>query len=376
MSHVTLVRIDGLAGRDEAVEFHLNRKVNAFYGLNGTGKTTLLRLIHSAMSLDVLLAEDIPFRAAQVCIHSITRNSDITHTLERASDGSLPSTWSVEDEFSEGMPARWRHGYLPASRLAVTAPRRTIMHTYSRASQSRSHAALLHSVEQELNTQYEETLNREWRNYTSQLLRETNRAQQEGLALILEEVLRTASEAASPKRRVVDVDAKRLYRLSKRFVERQETPVSLGTQANFVLRLKEDGLLQNVVSHIQNVEEKIDNVSRPRSTFERLIAKMFSGTKEVEFGDSQISIRTPSGIQFGVARLSSGEKHLLKILVAALHAESNSLIIDEPELSLHVDWQRSLIQSILEINPDIQVVLATHSPEVIADLADERIFEL
>ena len=39
--------------------------------------------------------------------------------------------------------------------------------------------------------------------------------------------------------------------------------------------------------------------------------------------------------------------------------------MDEPEVSLHFDWQKVLIQYIRELNPTIQIILATHSPAVI-----------
>ena len=41
------------------------------------------------------------------------------------------------------------------------------------------------------------------------------------------------------------------------------------------------------------------------------------------------------------------------------------LFMDEPEVSLHVDWQQRLIDLILELNPNVQIILTTHSPAVI-----------
>ena len=48
----------------------------------------------------------------------------------------------------------------------------------------------------------------------------------------------------------------------------------------------------------------------------------------------------------GLAALSSGEKHVLRILVETLDADAGPIIIDEPELSLHIDWQRELLGTI------------------------------
>ena len=39
--------------------------------------------------------------------------------------------------------------------------------------------------------------------------------------------------------------------------------------------------------------------------------------------------------------------------------------MDEPEISLHVEWQEKLIRLIRELNPNVQIILTTHSPAVI-----------
>ena len=41
------------------------------------------------------------------------------------------------------------------------------------------------------------------------------------------------------------------------------------------------------------------------------------------------------------------------------------LFMDEPEMSMHVEWQKQLIDLILQLNPNVQIILTTHSPAVI-----------
>jgi predicted ATPase len=74
--------------------------------------------------------------------------------------------------------------------------------------------------------------------------------------------------------------------------------------------------------------------------------------------------------------LSSGEKQLIRILLDTLLAKDSSIIIDEPELSMHIDWQRVLLASMRELNPTAQIIVATHSPEIMADVPDQHIFEI
>ncbi|MEE9437550.1 MAG: AAA family ATPase [Saprospiraceae bacterium] len=64
--------------------------------------------------------------------------------------------------------------------------------------------------------------------------------------------------------------------------------------------------------------------------------------------------------------LSSGEKQLLIIFIETLLQKQKPYIFltDEPELSLHIAWQRKIIPAIKQLNPNAQIIAATHSPEV------------
>ena len=55
-------------------------------------------------------------------------------------------------------------------------------------------------------------------------------------------------------------------------------------------------------------------------------------------------------------------------LVAQMDAE-----IDEPELSLHIDWQRALLPALLEQGTSNQLILATHSPFIYANYPEKEI---
>ena len=72
-----------------------------------------------------------------------------------------------------------------------------------------------------------------------------------------------------------------------------------------------------------------------------------------------------------VTQLSSGEQNELVLFYLLLFkTDSNSLIlIDEPEVSLHISWQNSFIKDLKEITKlnDLDIVIATHSPDIIAD---------
>jgi predicted ATPase len=73
-------------------------------------------------------------------------------------------------------------------------------------------------------------------------------------------------------------------------------------------------------------------------------------------------------------QLSTGEYHLLYLMVAALVTQRRGtvLAIDEPEMSMHLAWQRKLISGLFQCasKAEPQFIFATHSPDVAADFPD------
>lgn len=71
-------------------------------------------------------------------------------------------------------------------------------------------------------------------------------------------------------------------------------------------------------------------------------------------------------INISTAALSSGEKQVLRLFYSLLtSARTNVLILDEPEISLQFDWQKVLLEDMLRLSPDLQILVATHSPAII-----------
>ena len=72
-----------------------------------------------------------------------------------------------------------------------------------------------------------------------------------------------------------------------------------------------------------------------------------------------------------ITALSSGESHLFVILTHLYFNPrrelASVLIIDEPELSLHIKWQEMFVDAVTGAKPDLQLILATHSPSIILD---------
>ena len=76
--------------------------------------------------------------------------------------------------------------------------------------------------------------------------------------------------------------------------------------------------------------------------------------------------------------LSAGEKQLLIILLTVLcqQEERCVLLLDEPEISLHIRWQYELIEIIRTLNPNCQLIIATHSSSVFTKGWRDKIFDM
>jgi len=63
MAHLETFFVTGLAGRAQPVRHALDRHVNIRWGLNGSGKTSLLRILHAAFNNDTQGLARVPFEA-------------------------------------------------------------------------------------------------------------------------------------------------------------------------------------------------------------------------------------------------------------------------------------------------------------------------
>ena len=97
------------------------------------------------------------------------------------------------------------------------------------------------------------------------------------------------------------------------------------------------------------------------------INRLFTPTeKKVDEEDNRLSFLTIDNQKITSFELSSGEKQLLIILLTVLCQDEKPsiLLMDEPELSLHITWQYELINIIRQLNPNCQVIIATHSTSI------------
>jgi predicted ATPase len=387
VAHIVEFKVTGLAGRPKPISRKLDRHVNVFFGLNGSGKTSLLRILDAAMSGSVETIRQVPFQTAEVSIYSEKYDHVFTRRISKGSITPVARARTVSDmrravsasvldergwEISPELPAEsngnWAHEFLPITRMYAPQFSARAIAAMREIAFGESVGGL---VEQQLNEGYADTLQRLWTQYFTKVQVKVRQAQAEGLANILRAVL-----SSREREHKADVDPSVAYSRINSFLRRQGSPQALPSSRTFTTRYKEDPRLRSVVADIDQVEREIEEAMSPRTKLQGLIARLFRG-KQVHFGDARIEVTTESEEDgFDLGQLSSGEKQVLLLLIDALRVGPNTLLVDEPELSMHVDWQQSLIKSMRELNPDAQLVMATHSPEVMAEIPDRCIFNV
>jgi len=83
--------------------------------------------------------------------------------------------------------------------------------------------------------------------------------------------------------------------------------------------------------------------------------------------DNRIRFRKDKERVFDYTGLSSGEKQVLLLLLKASNTQQAPCVffMDEPDLALHIRWKQMLIKELRSVNPNMQIIMTTHSPSVI-----------
>lgn len=155
-----------------------------------------------------------------------------------------------------------------------------------------------------------------------------------------------------------------LYTLQRRYLDYQ---VNIGNR-----------MISLLTSGDPEASKKAQEAMQAKTRFQDAIDSLFSETgKTIDRTSNEVRIRQYNE-ELSLYKLSAGEKQLLIILLTALVEDNRHyvLFLDEPEASLHFEWQQKLIGLVREMNPNAQIILTTHSPAVIMEGWLENVTEV
>jgi predicted ATP-binding protein involved in virulence len=150
-----------------------------------------------------------------------------------------------------------------------------------------------------------------------------------------------------------------------------ETIKAFKSDANDVRQIEAaNRVLDNIRQRIESMERRREEIMTPIEAVRGLVKQLFrhQGIKignKLSFGDAASAVNSDT--------LSAGEKQLLSFICYNAFYRDSVIVIDEPELSLHVDWQRQLFPILQKQHSTNQFIIATHSPFIYSKYADKEI---
>lgn len=410
------------------IDLTFNSDVNILIGPNASGKTTILNLLHSILSADLPSLLNVSFDQAVIKLRSFKGRSERTIKVD-AADGifsvgqkkikigmiaipnrKFPESYTpfergymiggstlrgafgsafrekivleeLYDELIGLVPIVW----LPVSRRLPVTEDKEEGHT--RTGSVESVDLRLRELLDEL-SDYHSGLN-------TQLSKRYRKFEHQALSVILyseeddeldsippsfptqaeKEQLLKAFEAAGL------LDEQMRIRIDEHFAEAGKM---LGTIRDIkdidsglgdLLELLLIGRTKAMVEYAEELEKDRERIFAPLQLYEETV-NSFLNEKSVKIDEEgKLKIESSSPSELNPYLLSSGEKQILILLTQALLTidEPVVYIADEPELSLHVLWQEKLLESLVSLSGQIQVIVATHSPDIVGRFRDKVI---
>ena len=388
-----------------------NGNIAIIIGENGIGKTTILQIINSIFSRKFEYLFTIDFNEIQILfthdVWRITKNQEDSLTIKR--DGSRP--FIVKSK--KNQDNLWFRRYIVQisenewfdRRLGMPVTREEIIHRYGKDplmeienipdwfnNAVKNNHVIYIKTQRLYRTEYErerdvrelEYMVKTYSNELVKLLQEVD-TQFTTTSIQLDSTfpVRLLTEVNQQKPQVTpkyisniieDINNLNKYRAllsSVGIIDKQDDDFitnSLGT-------LNDTGALSILNLYINDNKQKLEVFSHVAKKLEimlRLINKRFKHkTISVDKKAGFIIKSKYEDRKIDIEKLSSGEQNELIIFYNLLFKTSNNdiVLIDEPEISLHITWQQQLINDLKEIAKEtgISLLISTHSPDIIGD---------
>ena len=137
-------------------------------------------------------------------------------------------------------------------------------------------------------------------------------------------------------------------------------------------------MVELFTSQDPEAQEKVRELANEKAHFQDIVDDLFRETGKTIRRDQNELYFDSYGETISCYKLSSGEKQMLIILLTVIVQAKRPFVLfmDEPEVSLHVEWQQRLLDLLIDLNPNVQVILTTHSPAVIMNGWSDRVSDV
>lgn len=392
MSKIDSIYIEKMWGYKD-VHIQLNESINFLIGVNGSGKTTIINIISSALSVDVGQLIALPFTELSILFTKgemvrVEKTNKTNINFYINCEETFVHFKLEDDEYNYIMDQRINDAkdliykfssidFLPLSRSG----RNDYQHDHILDPDSHSDPVntKLDIITNELVNKfsrqsklYNRIASNFQRNIFNKLLEVPGEDElsffNDSSKLDKEEAsLREISNFMSPQK-----DGNTNIRLENYFQKLRGVMSSFGKKDNH-LSVSDFGIMFNawrtssLIADYETLKKKKEDIFRSQNEFFAVFKLFFPAEKEIILSSqNQIVMKAKAG-NISLNELSSGEKQMIILLGQIYLSERKPIlyIADEPEISLHVKWQDKIVDALMTINPNAQFLLATHSPDVI-----------
>ncbi len=350
--------IIGLLGREAPLKVKFNDDMNIITGRNGSGKTSALKLLWFILSGNIYIAlREVSFKKATL------ETTDYECTIYRESQNTCRIDWKTgdqrkvfEDHFDDDGDII-QNAEDQANELLMNFGSSVFLPTFRR-------------IEGGFTLSDRSTIFSKAKNEIEDSL------------ISLSKKLSNQKHTFVASLSTVDI----VTLLVKQYTELSEQYNNLQqhTSQDIIKRIKtykldnsnQDQLdvatrtLDQIRQQIESMEASREVIMTPLEAVRELVMKLFKHSgiklgKTLSFGDAANAVNSDA--------LSAGEKQMLSFIAYNAFFRDSIIIIDEPELSLHVDWQRQLFPTLLSQQTSNQFIIATHSPFIYGKYPDKEI---
>ncbi|WP_205412552.1 AAA family ATPase [Janthinobacterium lividum] len=358
--HISRMTVHGLFGKSGSVTYRFNKDLNILTGRNGSGKTTVLKLAWSIISGNILLAlREVNFKSCLIETDEyschVIRTGAASCKVEMESEQGrflFEDDSDGEDDFFGEFAETKAAGVLTSKGSSIFFPTfRRIEGGFSISPMNLSRSRTGVKSEGELEDALV-AISRKLTNNDHLFVAAVS--SQDIVSLLLKRYASLSEEINSFQGDVTKsvIEKIRRYERTRNTLE------------------EADSLLSETRAEIEKIEEFSTLTLTPFDAARSLVEKLFqhkgiSFGKRINFGDAAAAVNSDA--------LSAGEKQMLSFICYNAFHKNSIIFIDEPELSLHVDWQRKLCSILESQESGNQFIFATHSPFIYAKYPDKEV---
>lgn len=400
--------IKGFKNPEREIDLSFSEEpITVIYGVNGSGKTTLLRVLHAILSgaEAILYEENVKevsltysttekkqekLNISAQHIHHTNYNWWCTNTLSKSKSifcgtyrGLLKHHSLKKEEFEKIY-----------EKVSNTAEFLTNFNRHNRSPMYYEYEMALYS---EINQYFKDN------NSNESLLSKNNHLIIDFLSILDVEIILKNQYIEGKQNQIDKINKAFLDTIFDTVTQENTSTFSAQLPVNFEMRLQaqknfvEDALAshkgsevsQKLLQYIDTGDRSILNGNKtlhslminileeaelPNPALESVnkVIEIFNThlyyQKKLVLNNKEVYIQVNDKIKHSLRDLSSGERNLLSLLTTFLiigtNQKSNFYLIDEPELSLNLKWQREILPLLSQLNPNVQIIAASHSPAI------------